>query len=52
MPRQRSPAPRGFSVMELMIVVTILLILAAVEIPNLMRLRPAANEAASGKHLG
>jgi type IV pilus assembly protein PilA len=47
MPTQRSTAPRGFSMMELMIVVTILLILAAIEIPNLMRARMAANQAAA-----
>ena len=47
MPLQRSTASRGFSVMELMIVVTIILILAAIEIPNLMRARMAANQAAA-----
>jgi type IV pilus assembly protein PilA len=47
MPIQRSTASRGFTVTELMIVVTILLILAAIEIPNLMRARMAANQAAA-----
>ncbi len=47
MPHERSTASRGFSVMELMIVVTIILILAAIEIPNLMRARMAANRAAA-----
>jgi type IV pilus assembly protein PilA len=47
MPLQRSTASRGFSVLELMIVVTIILILAAIEIPNLMRARMAANQAAA-----
>jgi type II secretory pathway pseudopilin PulG len=37
--------------MELMIVVTILLILAAIEIPNLMRARMAANQAAAVENL-
>ena len=44
---QDSNNPRGFSVLELMIVVSILLILAAIEIPNLMRARAAANQAAA-----
>jgi type IV pilus assembly protein PilA len=51
MPHEPSAASRGFSVMELMIVVTILLILAAIEIPNLMRARMAANQAAAVKNL-
>ena len=42
-----SASPRGFSVMELMIVVSILLIVAAIEIPNLLRARIAANQAAA-----
>jgi len=46
-PTQHSKTPRGFSVMELMIVVAILLIIAAIEIPNLMRARIAANQAAA-----
>ncbi len=44
---QHSKTPRGFSVMELMIVVAILLVLAAIEIPNLLRARIAANQAAA-----
>jgi len=51
MPLERSTTERGFSVMELMIVVTILLILAAIEIPNLMRARMAANQAAAVSNL-
>jgi type IV pilus assembly protein PilA len=46
-PTQHSKTPRGFSVMELMIVVAILLIVAAIEIPNLLRARIAANQAAA-----
>jgi type IV pilus assembly protein PilA len=38
---------RGFSVMEMLIVVSIILILAAIEIPNLFRARMAANQAAA-----
>lgn len=39
--------PRGFSVMELMIAVSVILVLAAIEIPNLLRARIAANQAAA-----
>ena len=41
---------RGFSLIELLIVVAIILIIAAIAIPNLLRVRIAANEssAASG----
>ena len=45
--RQESKTPCGFSVMELMIVVAILLILAAIEIPNLLSAKIAANQAAA-----
>jgi len=37
---------KGFSLIELLIVVAIILIIAAIAIPNLMRARIAANEAA------
>ena len=47
----QSKTAHGFSVIELMIVVTILLILAAMEIPNLMRARMAANQAAAVENL-
>ena len=51
MSSHRSPDSRGFSIMELMIVLTIVLILAAIEIPNLMRARMAANQAAAVSNL-
>ena len=38
---------KGFSLIELLIVVTIILIIAAIAIPNLMRSRMQANEAAA-----
>ncbi len=37
----------GFSLLELLIVVTIILIISAIAIPNLLRSRMAANEAAA-----
>jgi prepilin-type N-terminal cleavage/methylation domain-containing protein len=38
---------RGFSLIELLIVVTIILIIAAIAVPNLMRSRIAANQASA-----
>jgi type IV pilus assembly protein PilA len=38
---------KGFSLIELLIVVAIILIIAAIAIPNLMRSRIAANDAAA-----
>ncbi len=39
--------PNGFSLIELLIVVAIILIIAAIAIPNLLRARIAANEASA-----
>ena len=39
--------PRGFSLIELLIVVAIILIIAAIAIPNLLRSRIAANESSA-----
>jgi len=39
--------PRGFSLIELLIVVAIILIIAAIAIPNLLRSRIAANQASA-----
>lgn len=42
---------KGFSLIELLIVVAIILIIAAIAIPNLIRSRMAANEGAAVSHL-
>jgi type IV pilus assembly protein PilA len=39
--------PKGFSLVELLIVVAIILVIAAIAIPNLLRSRMQANEAAA-----
>jgi type IV pilus assembly protein PilA len=42
-----APAQRGFSLIELLVVVAIILIIAAIAIPSLLNSRIAANEAAA-----
>lgn len=50
--KERGPeSSRGFSLIELLIVVAIILIIAAIAIPNLMRSRIAANEASAVENL-
>ena len=43
---------KGFSLIELLIVVAIILIIAAIAIPNLLRSRIAANQASAASRLG
>ena len=46
-PVNRKNKKRGFSLIELLIVVAIILIIAAIAVPNLLRSRMAANEASA-----
>src|SRR4030081_1764993 len=43
--------PRGFSLIELLIVVAIILIIAAIAIPNLLRARISANESSAASSI-
>jgi type IV pilus assembly protein PilA len=45
--RKKQNQKRGFSLIELLIVVAVILIIAAIAIPNLLRSRIAANEASA-----
>jgi len=48
---ERDESHRGFSLIELLIVVAIILVIAAIAIPNFMRSRIAANESASVQNM-
>lgn len=48
---QTERSARGFSLIELLIVVAIILIIAAIAIPNLLKARMSANEASAAENL-
>src|SRR5437764_15042310 len=47
MRRERQSGSKGFSLLELLIVVAIILIIATIAIPSLLRSRQSANESAA-----
>ncbi len=49
--RGRTKAERGFTLIELLIVVAIILVIAAIAIPNYLRSKMAANEASAVEHV-
>lgn len=50
-PKGRRKTERGFSLIELLIVVSVILIIAAIAIPNFIRSRMRANEAAAVQNM-
>lgn len=48
---EKGKSPRGFSLIELLVVVSIILIIAAIAIPSFLRSRMAANESSAAEHI-